>query len=89
MAYYAVVATLMKVKDVCDVCGNKRRKTKRYRVAQDGDLVQVDLCAEDGKYLDKLIKMGERLPNPRPRPLVWSMEAIEAERKKQERKNRP
>lgn len=79
----------MKTHVHCDVCKNPRRKTKRYRVAQDGDLVQVDLCREDGEYLDKLIKLGERIPNPRPRPKVWSMEEILKEGKKQERKNRP
>lgn len=89
MAYYAVVASIMRVKDECDVCRNPRRKTKRYRVAQDGDLVQVDLCRQDAEYLDKLIKLGERIPNPRPRPKVWSFEEIAVERKKQERKNRP
>lgn len=81
-----MVATLTKVRDVCDVCGSKRRRTRTFRVGQDGDLVKVDLCREDGEYLDRLIKLGERIPNASPRVKLWTMEEIEREGK---RKNRP
>lgn len=81
-----MVATLVKTKDTCDVCNSTRRRTQRYRVGLDGDLVKVDLCKEDGAYLDKLIKLGERTPNPSPRVKVWTMEEIEREGR---RKNRP
>lgn len=76
----------MKIKETCDVCKSPRRKTQRYRVGLDGDLVKVDLCRRDGEYLDKLIKLGERIPNASPRVKVWTMEEIEREGK---RKNRP
>lgn len=76
-------------RSTCDVCKSPRRKTQRYRIGLDGDLVAVDLCREDGAYLDKLIKLGERIPNPRPTPKLWTIEEIEKERKRGERKNRP
>lgn len=81
-----MVATLTKVEDICDICKRPRRRTKRYRVGQDGDLVKVDLCREDAEFLDRLIKLGERVPNPSPRVKLWTMEEIEKEAK---RKNRP
>ena len=81
-----MVASLTNITNVCDVCRNKRRRTRRFRVGQDGDLVRVDLCKEDSEFLDKLIKLGERVPNARPRPKLWTMEEIEREGR---RKNRP
>lgn len=83
-----MVARIVKIKDVCDVCRNKRRKVKRYRVAQDGDLVAVVLCSEHAKYLDELLKIGERIPNASPRAKLWSIDEIEAEKKRTKR-NRP
>ena len=89
LAYAEEVARIVKIKDVCDVCKNPRRKVKRYRVQWDSDVVAVYLCSEHGEYLDKLLKLGERVPNQSPRAKVWSMEEIEAEKRRQERRKPP
>ena len=86
MAYYPMVAQLMVNRASCDVCKSTRRQTKRYRVARDADLVAVDLCRQDAEYIEKLIKLGERVPSTAPRVKLWTMEEIEKEGK---RKNRP
>lgn len=78
-----MVARLMKIKNVCDVCGNPRRKVKAYRVAQDGDLVKVELCKEDAAPLEKMLKIGERLPNASRKAKLWTPEEIALEKKRQ------
>ena len=83
------MARIVKIKDVCDVCKNQRRKVKRYRVAQDGDLVSVVLCGEHGEYLDKLLKIGERIASTSPRAKLWTFEEIQAEKKRAERRKPP
>ena len=88
--YHILVAQLTKTQDVCDVCGNQRRKVKTYRVGQDGDLVRVDLCSEHAEPLEKMLKLGARLPSTAKRAKLWSFEEIERERRKQAKKeNRP
>ena len=83
------MATLTKTTSVCDVCKSTRRQVKRYRVAQDGTLVAVDLCSEHGAYLEKLLKLGERVPHTSPRVKLWTPEEIEAEKKRQRRNSPP
>lgn len=78
-----MVARLVNIKDICDVCENPRRKVKAYRVAQDGDLVRVLLCKEDAEPLERMLKIGERIPNPSPRAKLWDFEEIEREKKRQ------
>lgn len=73
----------MKIRNICDVCGNQRRKVKTYRVGQDGDLVKVELCKEDAEPLELLLKLGERVPNASPKAKIWSIEEIEKERRRQ------
>ena len=81
----------MKIKNICDVCENPRRKVKMYRVGQDGDLVKVELCKEDAEPLERLLKLGERVPNASPKAKLWDMEEIarEARRQAQNAKNHP
>jgi len=81
----------MKTQNICDVCENPRRKVKTYRVGQDGDLVKVELCREDAEPLDRLLKIGERMPNASPRAKMWTLEDIEKERRRQAQnaRNRP
>lgn len=89
--YYRVVARIVKTKDVCDVCQNPRRKVKTYRVGQDGDLVKVELCREDAEPLERLLKIGERIPFASRRAKLWTPEEIERERRRQAQnaKNQP
>ena len=86
-----MVAQLVKTKNVCDVCGNSRRKVKTYRVGLDGDLVRVDLCSEHAEPLEQMLKLGARLPNASPKARLWTFEEIEKEKRKQVRnaRNRP
>lgn len=86
-----MVARLMKIKNICDVCENPRRKVKTYRVGQDGTLVKVELCKEDAEPLEHLLKLGERMPNASPKAKVWTIEDIEKERRRQAQnaKNHP
>ena len=84
-----MVARIVKIRDVCDVCRNKRRKVKLYRLQQDGDKVALWLCSEHGQPLDKLLKIGERIPDASPRARVWTFEEIEAEKRRQAKRNRP
>lgn len=79
----------MKIKNVCDVCSNSRRKVKSYRVGQDGDNVKVDLCAEHAEPLERLLKLGERIPNASPRVKVWSMDEIDKEARRQRTRKHP
>ena len=76
------MATVTKTKEVCDVCGNTRRRTRPYRVGEDGVLVRVVLCREHGEPLDSLIKIGSIVQTTAPTARVWTMEEIEARKKK-------
>jgi hypothetical protein len=40
---------------VCDECKSLTKATRRYQIRRDGSTVNVDLCADDSKALDKLI----------------------------------
>jgi hypothetical protein len=79
----------MKIKNVCDVCKNKRRKVKIYRVGFDGETVGVELCSEHAAPLEQMLKIGERLNTTTPKVKVWSLEDIEAEKRRQKRKQPP
>ena len=81
--YDAGMAIITNTTEVCDVCRNPRRKVKRYRVGFDGRLVGVLLCREHAVPVEELIELGTYVPSQSPQPKVWTLEEIEAERRKQ------
>ena len=76
------MATITETREVCDVCKNSRRKTRLYRVGEDGLLVKVLLCREHGKYLDQLIQIGSVVQTTGPRARLWTLEEIEERKRK-------
>ena len=84
-----MVARIMKIKNVCDVCKNKRRKVKIYRVGFDGTTVAVELCHEHAAPLEQMLKIGEPLTSTTPKVRTWTIEEIMAEKKRQAKKKQP
>lgn len=76
------MATITETREVCDVCKNTRRKTRLYRVGEDGVLARVLLCREHGKYLDNLIELGTIVPSTAPVARLWTIEEIESRKRK-------
>lgn len=51
---------------VCDVCQGQRKDTKNYRLTSDGRVAVLDLCAEDGKAVEKLFTVAPTVSAPAP-----------------------
>ena len=72
------VATITETREVCDLCGNPRRKVRTYRVGYDGHCVKVTLCvSEHAKPLEKAIAVGSPVSSPSPKVKLWDMDEIE------------
>lgn len=53
---------------VCDVCQDKDRETKPYRLLSEGRRVSVDLCSEHGEPFEAFLQPKDR-PRQRRRPM--------------------